>query len=347
MHAMRTTSREFFIHTVLDSLSASGLDVPDDSRSHVEAGIRHATLFLREAVLFQNSSILLDNVTWFRRHMKSSSVSVDVGDEMLRQSLHAMKTQISLLLDVPSIALAQEYLDQAIATLSAAPASTPSHLDDHEFYELQQRCLRNLIDMNPAEAEQVIRGARDSGITINDIYKRIIAPIQHEVGRLWEIGQLRVDQEHYCTETIRGIIERLLPRRSWFRSGKGAFVVCALGDEVHSMGARMVGDLFSLDGWHTIYLGGAVPVQSLTDLAGTQRNLVIGVSVTMPYHLSEARSMIEAIRASGLDAPIILGGRAIMEYPSAAASMGADLVASDAEEALEWANANVRNDPAG
>ena len=92
----------------------------------------------------------------------------------------------------------------------------------------------------------------------------------------------------------------------------------------------MLADLLRLEGWEVSDLGADTPRDSFVTAASMVDGLVaVGLSVTHPDHLDECRVTCEALRASGLDVPILVGGLAIRDAEHAR-SLGADGYAADA-----------------
>ena len=106
----------------------------------------------------------------------------------------------------------------------------------------------------------------------------------------------------------------------------------------------MLCDLLELDGWDTTYLGAAVPIESLVDLAVKRQPEAIAISATIAPHIPRVRDAIAAIRRAPLERqPVIaVGGRAFLADPTLATRVGADLTASDAGNAVRMLNERVR-----
>jgi methanogenic corrinoid protein MtbC1 len=84
--------------------------------------------------------------------------------------------------------------------------------------------------------------------------------------------------------------------------------------EDHGLGLRMVADVLESAGFHVIYLGIDVPVDSLmATIAGYQPELT-GLSLTIPRPRSEIQALIDAITAAHPDHHILIGGQSVPEW---------------------------------
>ena len=62
-------------------------------------------------------------------------------------------------------------------------------------------------------ASRLILEAVDSGVPVKDIYLHVFQRSQRELGRLWQLNQISVAQEHYCTAATQLVImAQLYPR---------------------------------------------------------------------------------------------------------------------------------------
>ncbi len=94
------------------------------------------------------------------------------------------------------------------------------------------------------------------------------------------------------------------------RKGRLA-VVASVEGEYHQVGAKMVADLFELNGWDTLFVGASTPASEIVRLLREARPTVLGLSLSIYFNLPMLVMEIEAIRAAGLDLPILVGGQAL------------------------------------
>ena len=162
-----------------------------------------------------------------------------------------------------------------------------------------------------------------------------------ETGRLWQLNEVSIAQEHFVTASVVSFMARL--HDQVVSSGKGetrrremTVVAASVGAELHDVGIRMVADFFTMDGWDTYYLGANTPVQSILEAVQDRKAALITLSATMPRHLPDVQYLIRSLRGDekteGIK--IIVGGYPFRIVPGLWKQIGADAYAGDAEEAV-------------
>jgi methanogenic corrinoid protein MtbC1 len=180
----------------------------------------------------------------------------------------------------------------------------------------------------------------EQGWSIRRTYLEILQPVMHEVGRLWQTGAISVGQEHYCTNVTQLIMSMLYPRLFTGKpKNRRMLAVCTPG-ELHELGLRMVADFFEMEGWHTDFLGASTPIVSVPRALEEKKTDLLAIGATMYFHLEPARRLIDAVRNSpmGENMPILAGGYAFKADQSLYRTIGADVTAQDAAEAVQKAD---------
>jgi methanogenic corrinoid protein MtbC1 len=185
-------------------------------------------------------------------------------------------------------------------------------------------------------ALQLVTGALDGGASIRDVYRHVFEPVQQEVGRLWQLNQVSVAQEHFCTAATQHIMTQLYGRIfTGSRSERRAVSMC-VGGELHEIGLRIVTDLLELEGWQTWYLGASVPSAAAVQLCVDRNAEVLLVSATLPPHIASVAEVIRLFKARRemAEARVVVGGRAFRNTPGLWNRIGADGYAANADDAL-------------
>ncbi len=120
-------------------------------------------------------------------------------------------------------------------------------------------------------------------------------------------------------------------------------VALCVGNELHEMGIRMLCDLFELRGWGTIYLGAAVPKESIMSTLEEYNPQLLLLSVTMPNYIEDCKSIIESVREKNKDhqIKIAVGGRAFDSERNLRNEWELDTTASTFEELIDWTDNNI------
>lgn len=292
--------------------------------------------YLAEALGVASPSLFNDYVDWSALLLEQYGI----GEEDLVGSLELLLEASGAVLDREVVAVMREYVEQAIRTLREGPRreAGESHLGRSTGGgSLARLYLETLLKGERREAIELILGAVATGLPIREVYLEVFAPVQHEIGRLWQIGELSVAEEHFCTAVTQSIMAQLYPQFiARTRSTKGKVVALSVSGELHELGIRMISDLLELEGWDTYYIGANTPEEELCPALIAQGGNLIAISATMTWHVDRVRRAIEAIRERPECAatPILVGG-----YPFNVASdlwkeIGADGYAATAAEVV-------------
>jgi len=299
--------------------------------------VRYHLSYLAEALDAEDPSLFVDYLGW----AKVLFAQLGFEDQMLVRSLTYMDEVLNASLPDALRSSAREYVRIGLQHVRSAPSSLPSRLaSSGRMAALSRRYLDLLLSRDRRGASQMILAAVEEGISVKTIYKEVFQPVQREVGRLWQMNEISVAQEHYCTAATQLIMSQLYPYIfGTVRRGRSFLGTC-VGGELHEIGVRMVTDFFEMEGWDTLYLGANTPVGGILESLGDDNIDVVGISATMTYHVDRVESLIQAIREANLPTyPYILVGG----YPFNVSSklwkhVGADGYAPDAEAAIALAN---------
>ena len=256
-----------------------------------------------------------------------------IPSEDLARHLGFTRDAVLAGLDARPAALAVEYLSLAIDSLQALPSELPTCIPPQGPHAVLARTyLAALLAGDRRSASQLVLDAVASGLPVRDVYLHIFQPAQREVGRLWQLNEISVGQEHYCTAATQLIMSQLYPQICAADKTGGSLVATCVSGDLHEIGLRMVADFCELDGWTTFYLGASTPAQSVVDTVIQRRASVLAISATTAPHLGAVRDLIQRIRATPAcaDVKVIVGGSPFVVMPDLWRSMGADGSALDA-----------------
>jgi methanogenic corrinoid protein MtbC1 len=303
--------------------------------------------YLAEAVGSAQPDLFADYVLWAKFMLEGRGVPA----EDLLENLKVIREVTSATLSAETAAIASRCIDAGIEQLEISQKNTSAKSSielelpcritkDNPHCELATNYLQALLRGDRQAASTMILDAVKSGTTVKELYLHVFQPSQHEVGRLWQINELSVAQEHYCTAATQLIMSQLYPYIfSTTRSGKSMVATCVSGD-LHEIGIRMISDFFEMEGWDTFYLGANVPVDSVVKSIKDRKAQLLAVSATMTFHINAVRRLVDAIRADAAVSRtiIIVGGYPFNLAPDLWKEIGADGHAIDAEAALRIAH---------
>lgn len=204
----------------------------------------------------------------------------------------------------------------------------------HDVTEL----ARMVLDQGAEASAVYVAGVRASGVALEHIYTELLAPVARRLGELWEadlcdftqvtVGLWRLQQVMYDLSPVfqQDATRSMPPKR--------AMLVPVPGSQ-HSMGVLMVAEFFRRAGWD-VWGDPKVSAQDVVQAARGSWFDVIGFSIGAETLLPELASVILAVRAASRNpaVAVMVGGPLLALCPERVQAVGADLLASDAAEAV-------------
>jgi methanogenic corrinoid protein MtbC1 len=103
-------------------------------------------------------------------------------------------------------------------------------------------------------------------------------PYLHELGELWEAGEVSIAQEHFASNLLRGRLLGLA--RGWGRGGgRRALLACPAGER-HDLGLIVFGLALRGRGWRIDFLGADTPTDSIVGVAESLDPELVVISAT-------------------------------------------------------------------
>ncbi|MEO8338074.1 MAG: cobalamin-dependent protein [bacterium] len=265
-------------------------------------------------------------------------------EQHLAQNLSYLRDALREMLPEPSGGAAAAIVDRGLVLLPASPSTTASYLKSGApFAELATAYLDTLLTGDRQAAGALVLDAAVAGASVRDIYLHVFQRSQHEIGRRWQLNEMTVADEHFCTAATQLIMSQFYPRIFSSARRNRRLVAACVGGDLHEIGVRMVADFFEMDGWDTYYLGANMPTAAIVSTVADRRPDALAISATMTYHVPAVRELIDAVRGAAADAGrpvphILVGGYPFSIDPRLWRIVGADGCAGDAEEAVQVAN---------
>jgi len=150
----------------------------------------------------------------------------------------------------------------------------------------------------------------DREVSLYDLYIHLFQRSLYEVGDLWERNRISVAVEHLATAMTESLLTLVYPRIfAAEHIGKKAVVSC-VANEYHQIGAKMVADVFELNGWDGYFLGANTPPESILVFLQEKQPHVLGLSLSVSFNMDALCGLIERVRGSFPDLPVLVGGQA-------------------------------------
>jgi methanogenic corrinoid protein MtbC1 len=195
-------------------------------------------------------------------------------------------------------AAAMDYLDRAAQELEFMPSTIASFITaENPLGGLASGYLEDLLAGDRRKASERILSSIAAGTGVADVYRWVFEVSQREIGRLWQMNQLSVAQEHFCTAATQMVMCQLYPQILGGQKTGGVFVGACVSGELHEIGIRMVTDFFEMAGWDTHFLGANTPAGSVLDHVQKIGAQVVGISATVTPHVELVRRFIADLRS--------------------------------------------------
>ncbi|MGE0085644.1 MAG: B12-binding domain-containing protein [Desulfococcaceae bacterium] len=203
--------------------------------------------------------------------------------------------------------------------------------------EMYQNYFSSLISGKRLVCADIAEKTVKNRIPVKDIYVSLFQRALYKVGELWEHNKISVAAEHMATSITEGLMNRIYPDIvSQKRVGKKV-IVSAVENEQHQVGAKMVADLFEINGWDAFYLGAGTPTHELIRFAEEIQPDVIGLSLSVYLHMEELEKTVKIVRQHFSEIPILAGGQAFRHgIPSWLTSQPKVMVVSSLNELEKW-----------
>lgn len=181
---------------------------------------------------------------------------------------------------------------------------------DASVQQAYRRYLEALLAGDRSRCGEIISEEIGRMPSVRDLYETIFRNSLYEVGDLWEANRISVAAEHMATAITEGLMNSLYDRIvSVKRTGRKA-VVASVADELHQVGGKMVADVFEMKGWDSYYLGSDIPAGELARLIRDLEPDLVGLSMSLYFHLDSLKRTLRMLRDRFGDLPVIVGGQA-------------------------------------
>jgi methanogenic corrinoid protein MtbC1 len=338
-----TARADMLDHLILSaaaSHSGVGGGGHDDEQDLLRQVSDHLLAELHRALSWNELALFVDCVGW----AKAALIQRGVPPSVLEAHLERVAAEVSHGLPEDASRQASRVVMAGLRAMPDLPAAQPAFLQPGALVSpLAPLYFRALLRGDRRLASRLVLAAVEGGVPIRDIYLHVFQPAQYEIGRLWQLNQIGIAEEHYCTAATQLIMSQLYKYVfSSERIGRTVVVVCVGGD-LHELGARMVADFFEMDGWDSYYTGANTAFSGVIEAVASRRADVLAISATIPHHVQEVKRLIDLVRTHPdcAGVKIIVGGLPFTRNSDLWRTVGADGTGANADSAIAAANTLV------
>jgi len=188
---------------------------------------------------------------------------------------------------------------------------------------------------NRTAAAGLTQDAVDEGVDPRAILGSMTAAMD-VVGRKFQEGEMYVPEMLIAARAMKSgmaILEPVLAAAGV--SPEHTAVVGTVKGDLHDIGKNLVSMMWRGAGFEVVDLGVDVSADAFVEAARERGADIVGLSALLTTTMPNMRAIIEAIRAAGLPAKVVIGGAPTT--PEFAAQVGADGHAPDAGAAVDLA----------
>ncbi|MBE0539716.1 MAG: cobalamin B12-binding domain-containing protein [Ignavibacterium sp.] len=168
-----------------------------------------------------------------------------------------------------------------------------------------------LVDGDKDKCIQIVQALLDEGVVLKNIYVDLFQKSLYRIGKLWDHNKLSIPEEHLATQIVESLIDRFAPVGK-SNSDKKVVVTC-IDKEYHQIGAKMVSNIFELNGWKSYYLGASVPNKEILKFVKQIDPEIIALSWSLYLNLGRFLEVVDHITRFFPTKKILIGGQALSE----------------------------------
>jgi len=160
---------------------------------------------------------------------------------------------------------------------------------------------------------RIVHTLLDEGVEVKEIYTGLVKRSMYRIGQLWENDKASIAKEHVATKITELIINVMYPHILVVpKNGKKVIVTCS-DKEFHELGARMVSDIFEMNGWESTFLGANTPSENLIEVIEEKKPDIVAISINFYINIVRLIKEIELISEKYPGLQIVIGGQAFSE----------------------------------
>ncbi len=171
-----------------------------------------------------------------------------------------------------------------------------------------------------------------------DAVNRLLIPALDLVGEAYESGKIFLPQLIRAANAACAgfeVIKEQIAQTGGASVSRGKILVATVQGDIHDIGKNIVKVVLENYGYTVIDLGRDVPPEAVAEAAMREDIHLIGLSALMTTTVESMAKTVRALRESGHDCKIWVGGAVLT--PEYAAEIGADFYAKDAKQSADIA----------
>jgi MerR family transcriptional regulator, light-induced transcriptional regulator len=173
--------------------------------------------------------------------------------------------------------------------------------------------MASLIDGDKSKCASIVASLLEQKIDLKILYHDLFQRSLYQVGKLWEHNDICITTEHVATSITECLINFAYPVIHSSKKINKKVIVACVPKEFHQIGAKMVADIFELNGWKAYYAGANIHSVELFRLLKSKKTDLLAISLTFYLNVLRLFDLIEKVQKEFPNLPIIVGGQAIAD----------------------------------
>ena len=187
-----------------------------------------------------------------------------------------------------------------------------------------------------ADVRKLVEGLLAEGAPAQDILNNGLLDAMGEVGQRFKRNEVFVPEVLVAARAMKAGTELLKPHL--IKAGVQAVATAVMGTvkgDLHDIGKNLVVMMLEGAGFAVVDAGVDVAPEKFVELAKAHNAKIVGLSALLTTTMPNMKGAVEAIRAAGVPAKVIIGGAPVTQ--AYCDSIGADGYSPDAASAAELA----------
>ena len=187
-----------------------------------------------------------------------------------------------------------------------------------------------------ADVRKLVEAALAEGVAAQDILNKGLLEAMGEVGQRFKKNEVFVPEVLVAARAMKAGTELLKPHL--IKAGVQSLATAVMGTvkgDLHDIGKNLVIMMLEGAGFAVVDAGVDVTPEKFVALAKEHNAKIVGLSALLTTTMPSMKGAVDAIRASGIPAKVIIGGAPVTQAYCDA--IGADGYSADAASAAELA----------
>ena len=194
-----------------------------------------------------------------------------------------------------------------------------------------------LIAGKKNDVEALVDQALSSGIPTRQILNQGLIAAMEKLGVKFKNNEVFIPEVLVAARAMNAGLTKLEPYLIKDKvEPKGLVVIGTVKGDLHDIGKNLVAMMLKGAGYKIVDLGADVAPEKFIDAARTNKADVVALSALLTTTMVQMKTVIQALQASGLKMPVIVGGAPLTQ--DYADQVGAKGFAPDAASAVDVVN---------